>query len=97
LTLQRFAELETGTRQLEIVEPEDRRSRLPSPPPFPVLKSVGYQADRTVLFVDQPRADQVEQYQLTPDAAYELFVWTDFHSYRQPIDPLFHPEDVPQV
>jgi hypothetical protein len=99
-TLERFSELEKqGLVKLEIVEPGDKAQPITvTSTNSAQLKAVGYQADRTVLFVDQATRlmTRVEQYQLTSNGDYELFVWTEFHSYNQPIDPaLFTLEDVP--
>jgi hypothetical protein len=100
LTLERFSELEKqGLVTLEIAEPGDKAQPITvTSTNAPQLKAVGYQADRTVLVIDQATKllTKVEQYRLTSNGAYELFVWTEFHNYNQPIDPaLFSLEDVP--
>jgi len=100
LALQRFSELEQrGLVTLEIEEPADKTEPIiVTSTNAPQLKDVGYQPDRTVLFIDQATKllTKTEQYRLAQNGNFELLGWTEFQGYNQPIAPtLFALDDVP--
>jgi len=100
LAVQRFLELEgRGLVRLEIEEPADKTEPITvTSTNSSQLKDVGYQPDRTVLFIDQATKllTKTEQYRLAQNGGYELLGWTEFHGYNQPIAPtLFALDDVP--
>lgn len=76
--------------QLEIDEPSEKSE------PITVtsinsteVKNMGYEVDRTVIFVDQTTklVTKIEHHRLEQTDDYELIGWMEFYDYDQPIDP----------
>ncbi len=100
LAVLHFSELEKlGLVKIEIDEPSKKTEPIiVTSTNTSEVKDLGYNVDRTVIFIDQTTklVTQIEHYNLTENGEYTLSGWTEFYDYNQPIDPaMFALDDVP--